>query len=88
MKYDEKTGEKKPESRIDEIKLSHEKLHELSEKTGGLLDRDMEMNWVLRDINVSLALLTDMMGVLLNNTLKDNVCLNEEVEKDYDKRTQ
>ena len=66
MRYDEKTGEKTPESRTDEIKISLEKLYELQKKCDGLMDREFENNVLLKDISVSLGLITDMLGVLVN----------------------
>ena len=66
MKYNEKTGEKTPESRTDEIKISLEQLYDLQKKCEGLMDRDFENNVLLKDISVSLGLITDMLGVLVN----------------------
>ena len=71
MKYDEKTGEQKPESRIDEIKLSFEALKKLAESTNGTFDRQVEVAWLLRDIDQSLALLVDMIGMMLARILKE-----------------
>lgn len=71
MKYDEKTGEQKPESRIDEIKLSFEALKKLADSTNGTFDRQVEVAWLLRDIDQSLALLVDMIGMMLARTLKE-----------------
>lgn len=65
MKYDEKTGKKKPESRGDEIKLSFEALQEVAEKSNGTFDRVIEVAWLLRDIDQSLALLVDMLSLLM-----------------------
>ena len=67
MKYNEKTGEKTPESRTDEVKLSLEQLYDLQKESKGLMDRDFEMNVLLKDIDVSLGLLTDMIGVIVNH---------------------
>ena len=69
MKYNEKTGEKTPESRTDEIKISLEKLYELQKKCDGLMDREFENNVLLKDISVSLGLVTDMLGVLVNKVV-------------------
>lgn len=80
MKYNEKTGEKTPESRMDEIKISLEQLYELQKKSEGLMDRDFENNVLLKDISVSLGLITDMLGVLLNKIVGD-VCVREETKK-------
>ena len=80
MKYNEKTGEKTPESRTDEIKISFEQLYGLQKKSEGLIDRGFENNILLKDIDVSLALLVDMIGVLVNKIAGD-VCIREEVKK-------
>ena len=71
MKYDEKTGEQRPESRIDEIKISFEALKKLADSTNGTFDRQVEVAWLLRDIDQSLALLTDMIGMMLARILKE-----------------
>lgn len=71
MKYDEKTGEQRPESRIDEIKLSFEALKKLADSTNGTFDRQVEIAWLLRDIDQSLGLLVDMIGMILARILKD-----------------
>ena len=70
MKYDEKTGEQRPESRQDEIKLSFEALKKLAESTNGTFDRQVEIAWLLRDIDLSLAALVDMAGLALGRILK------------------
>ena len=80
MKYNEKTGEKTPESRTDEVKLSLEQLYDLQKESKGLMDRDFEMNVLLKDIDVSLGLLTDMIGVIVNHMV-GNGCIKEEVKK-------
>ena len=80
MKYNEKTGEKTPESRTDEIKISLENLYELQKKCDGLMDREFENNILLKDISVSLALITDMLGVLVNKIV-GNGCIKEEIKK-------
>lgn len=80
MKYNEKTGEKTPESRIDEVKLSLEQLYDLQKESKGLMDRDFETNVLLKDIDVSLGLLTDMIGVIVNHMV-GNGCIKEEVKK-------
>ena len=80
MKYNEKTGEKTPESRTDEIKISFEQLYGLQKKSEGLIDRGFENNILLKDIDVSLALLVDMIGVLVNKIAGD-VFIREEVKK-------
>ena len=71
MKYDEKTGEQKPESRIEEIKLSFEALKKLADSTNGTFDRQVEIAWLLRDIDQSLGLLVDMIGMMLARILKE-----------------
>ena len=80
MKYNEKTGEKTPESRTDEIKISLEQLYDLQKESKGLMDRDFETNVLLKDIDVSLGLLTDMIGVIVNHMV-GNGCIKEEVKK-------
>ncbi len=80
MKYNEKTGEKTPESRTDEVKLSLEQLYDLQKESKGLMDRDFETNVLLKDIDVSLGLLTDMIGVIVNHMV-GNGCIKEEVKK-------
>lgn len=65
MKYDEKTGKKIPETRGDEIKLSMMELQELAKKSNGTFDRQVEVAWLLRDIDQSLGLLVDMLGLLM-----------------------
>ncbi len=70
MKYNEKTGEKEPESRQDEIKLSFEALKKLAENTNGTFDRQVEIAWLLRDIDLSLAVLVDMAGLALGRIIK------------------
>ena len=80
MKYDEKTGEKTPESRTDEIKISLEQLYNLQKKCDGLMDKEFESNILLKDISVSLGLITDMLGVLVNKMVGDG-CIKEEVKK-------
>ena len=54
MKYNEKTGEKKPENRTDEVNLSLEQLHNLQEKCKGMVSKDFENNILLKDISISL----------------------------------
>ena len=80
MRYNEKTGEKTPESRTDEIKISLEQLYELQKKCDGLMDKEFEHNILLKDISVSLGLITDMLGVLVNKMVGDG-CIKEEVKK-------
>ncbi len=66
MKFDEKTGEKKPESRTDEINISIERLHKTNKENNGLLDKNVERNVLLMDISVSLGLLVDICGAIYN----------------------
>lgn len=66
MKYDEKTGKQIPENRSDEIKLSIAALEGQRKKAGGLMDPQIEQCIMLNDISVSLALLVDMCGMMLN----------------------
>lgn len=69
MKYDEKTGKKVPESRVDEIKISLDLLAERMKKSDGIFDRHVEIAWILRDISISLALLVDMMGLMMHRLI-------------------
>ena len=78
MKYNEKTGEKTPESRTDEIKISLEQLYNLQKKCDGLMDKEFENNILLKDISVSLGLITDMLGVLINKIVGNVVVQNEQ----------
>ena len=80
MKFDEKTGDKIPESRSDEVKLSLDQLYNLQKESKGLMDRDFETNVLLKDIDVSLGLLTDMIGVIVNHMV-GNGCIKQEVKK-------
>jgi hypothetical protein len=66
VKYDKKTGEKEPECRMDEIKLSLEQLSNLQKQSNGLIDREFENNLILKDISVSLGLVVDILGTLYN----------------------
>lgn len=72
MKYDEKTGNKMPESRTDEIKLSFDALKETAEKSNGTFDRQIEVAWLLRDIDQSIALLVDMLGLLMAHMIPND----------------
>jgi len=80
MKFDEKTGDKIPESRSDEVKLSLDQLYDLQKESKGLMDRDFETNVLLKDIDVSLGLITDMLGVLVNKIV-GNVFSQDEKKK-------
>lgn len=66
MLIEEKTGKKIPQNRMDEIKISLDKLKEMSMKCDGLLDAEFETNWLLRDISVSLSQLVDINIALLS----------------------
>ena len=69
MKYDEKTGKEIPESRMDEIKVSIDRLQKLSKETNGMMDKSVERNIVLMDISVSLGLLVDICGAIYNKLI-------------------
>ena len=66
MKYDPKTGEQKPESRSDEIRISMRKLKELTEKYDGVMNKEIEMSWIPQDVSISLALTVDILGAIYN----------------------
>lgn len=70
MKYDEKTGKKIPENRTDEVALTMLNLQELDEKCQGLANPSTVTNTLLNDISVSLALLVDITGSILNRLIK------------------
>lgn len=70
MKYDEKTGKKIPESRMDEVKLTMDGLKDLDEKCQGLASPSLVTNTLLSDISVSLALLVDITGNMLNRMIQ------------------
>ena len=70
MKYNEKTGEKKPENRTDEIRLSIEKLIELRKKFNGTPNYEFEGNFLLQDISISLGLLVDIAASIYNRMVK------------------
>lgn len=69
MKYDEKSGKKKPENRSDEISINIEKLSKLHDETKGMLDKQIEFSVLLQDINISLGLVVDLLGSLYNKLL-------------------
>ena len=79
MKYDEKTGKKVAETRSDEIQLSFDALKKVAEKANGTFDRQVELAWLLRDIDQSLAIIVDMLGVILNG-----VCTKADHEEGTD----
>jgi hypothetical protein len=66
LKFDPKTGQKKPENRSDELRISLGKLKELSEKYDGVMDKKLEMYWIMQDINISLGLTVDLLGAIYN----------------------
>lgn len=70
MKYDEKTGKKIPENRTDEVKLTMEGLKDLDERCNGFASPSLVTNTLLSDINVSLGILVDIAGSILNTMLK------------------
>ena len=70
MKYNEKTGEKTPENRTDEVNLSIEQLHNLQEKCKGMVDKDFENNILLKDISISLGLLVDIAASIYNKMIE------------------
>ena len=81
MKYNEKTGEKTPENRRDEIALSLEQLYNLQKESNGMIDRQFEGNVLLKDINVSLGLLVDICGAIYNK-LCDGVGISVNSKKE------
>ena len=72
MKYNEKTGEKKPENRTDEIRLSMEKLIELRKKFNGTPNYEFEANFLLQDISISMGLLVDIAASIYNKMIEAN----------------
>ena len=70
MKYDETTGKKIPQNRTDEIKLSAYQLEDMIKESKYKLDSTVETTWILHDINVSLALLVDMVAMMINERKK------------------
>ena len=72
MKFNEKTGEKIPESRKDEFELTMEQLLNLQKQTKGLVSTEFENNIILKDISLSLALIVDMLRELYNRLLFKN----------------
>lgn len=70
MKYDEKTGKKIPENRMDEVAITLKNLQDLDEKCHGLTSPAMVTNTLLNDISVSLALLVDITGSIFNRMIK------------------
>ena len=70
MKFDEKTGKKIPENRTDEITLTMRRLKEHDEICEGGLNPAIVTNTMLSDISVSLALLVDLVGTMLNRQIQ------------------
>ena len=70
MKYNEKTGEKKPENRTDEVNLSIEQLHNLQKKCNSMVSKDFENNILLKDISISLGLLVDIAASIYNKMVE------------------
>ena len=70
MKYNEKTGEKEPENRRDEIQISLEQLEALRNKCVGNLDKQTVNNILLQDISISLGLLVDITASIYNRMVK------------------
>ena len=70
MKYNEKTGRKIPENRRDEVQLSMEEIKKLYKDTNGMADQHIEHGILLRDIDISLALIVDMFAHIYNITIK------------------
>ena len=77
MKVDSKTNKKTPENRLDEIVLSFDEIQKLQEKCSGTLDKQIERNIMLRDINVSLAQIVDILAVMLNRMLAQDKSENK-----------
>lgn len=70
MKYDEKTGKKIPQNRMDEITLSTEKTNQMADDAKGMIDPRLIELYTLQDISVSMALLVDICGSILNRIIK------------------
>lgn len=70
MKFDEKTGRKIPENRRDEVQLSMNEIKKLYTDTNGMADQRIEHGILLRDIDISLALIVDMLASIYNFTMK------------------
>lgn len=66
MKFDQKTGKKQPESRIDEIQIGFDEIKKMFDDTKGMIDPQIEQGIMLRDINVSLALVVDLLSAIFN----------------------
>ena len=72
-----KDGKQVAECRVDEIQLSMKALSDVCKKTDGAFDRQVETNWLLRDIDMSLAILVDMCGLYFAGQLNAEVEASE-----------
>lgn len=70
MKEDKITGKKTPESRSDEISLVFDEIKKFYDTNNGLADKQIETNVMLRELNVSMGIMVDMFGVLLNRIVQ------------------
>ena len=70
MKYDENTGKKIPQNRMDDIMLSAEKTNQMADEAKGMIDPRLIELYTLQDISVSVALLVDICGNILNRMIK------------------
>lgn len=69
MKTDKVTGKKTPENRVDEISLVLEEINKFVRDSNGTADKQIENNALLRELNVSMALIVDMLGLMTNNMI-------------------
>ena len=72
MKYDEKTGKRIPENRMDEIRISFGALQKIADDSNGTFDRQVEVAWLLRDIDQSIALAVDILAAMLKIMREDD----------------
>lgn len=70
MKFDEKTGNKIPENRRDEVQLTIEELNKMRKETNGMSSRTNEICLMLGDVSVSLAILIDILSAFFNMMAK------------------
>ena len=70
MKEDKITGKKTPESRSDEISLVFDEIKKFYDSNNGLGDKQIETNVMLRELNVSMGIVVDMLGILLNRIVQ------------------
>lgn len=82
MKYDEKTGKPIPENRRDEIELSLNAINDIRKKTNGFNDKQTEISQMLADINMTNAMIFDVLAMIFNNMVKSKNEEDEGVEKD------